>query len=637
MPRAQVPSRPRVGARRVAPRRVLAVTLFSAFAFRSLTLLLWVAAYASGQSPHAIDGLLTDLSAPGLVRTAIGVTRDGTPIPAWVAKEDTDYATEKRRILLVGGLDGSPASVETVAESLRWFWTSPRAAEHRDKYIVSAVPVANPDGWASQLTGGEGDGRDLNVGYPPSGKFYQSDSAVEAQYLWRWIGLHAPDLVIVVTAEEWLAARGPSFVPGHGTSADVLEPRLEMSGPPAVGGLAAALQIRSAAVTLPIPAIEIGAPAGLGHELLARIIDGADFCDSRDRSSSRQPEPLGCEPNWPSEARRMMRVRVSRSAEQIATDLARFYGHDLKRVMYQPTLALISRLRLGDLANDESQLADIERIAAPYTSGDKPTIDDRPSASHWPGHLIFGALYDRTGDERYRELVIASAEHGFVDGQPLDAMPHHNQMSDSVFMGGPIQAQAGRLTGERRYFDMAVRAIRTIQGFCRRDDGLYRHSPVDEAAWGRGNGFPALGLALTLTDLPRDHPQRGALADDHRTHLRALVRHQDITGAWHQVINHPESYREFTSTAMIAFSMVRGMREGWLDEGEFREPAERAWYAVKARIGSDGALTDVCTGTGKQKSRRAYFDREAILGRDDRGGAMALNLATEWMAWERDQ
>jgi hypothetical protein len=41
---------------------------------------------------------------------------------------------------------------------------------------------------------------------------------------------------------------------------------------------------------------------------------------------------------------------------------------------------------------------------------------------------------------------------------------------------------------------------------------------------------------------------------------------------------------------------------------------------------------DVCTGTGKQKSLRDYFDRGAILGPDPRGGAMAFLVATELAA-----
>ena len=116
------------------------------------------------------------------------------------------------------------------------------------------------------------------------------------------------------------------------------------------------------------------------------------------------------------------------------------------------------------------------------------------------------------------------------------------------------------------------------------------------------------------------------------TVMSTLAQHQDPTGMWHQVIDRPESYRELTATAMIAFSMSRGIRNGWLDQSSYLPRVQRAWYALRARIGHDGGLVDVCTGTGKQKTLRDYLDRPAILGSDPRGGAMALLLAAELAA-----
>ena len=51
--------------------------------------------------------------------------------------------------------------------------------------------------------------------------------------------------------------------------------------------------------------------------------------------------------------------------------------------------------------------------------------------------------------------------------------------------------------------------------------------------------------------------------------------------------------------------------------------------AVSARVSADGSVLDVCESTGKQKSLRAYLDREAISGKDARGGGMALMFAVE--------
>jgi rhamnogalacturonyl hydrolase YesR len=78
---------------------------------------------------------------------------------------------------------------------------------------------------------------------------------------------------------------------------------------------------------------------------------------------------------------------------------------------------------------------------------------------------------------------------------------------------------------------------------------------------------------------------------------------------------------------------MRGMRLGWLDRESFSRAADRGWQAVLTRVADDGRLVDVCTGTGKQTSLRAYYDREALLGRDPRGGAMSLLVATERMAF----
>ena len=317
--------------------------------------------------------------------------------------------------------------------------------------------------------------------------------------------------------------------------------------------------------------------------------------------------------------------RLARTPEQVARQLAVPYGHDLTDTVYIPAMALIGRLRLG-------ALEDVERIVAPYASGETPSLTAKATASHESGHLLFGELFKLTKKPAYLKLVLAAAGMAFeADGSMKEAMPLHNEMSDSFFMGCPILAQAGRLTGEAKYYDMALRHFRFMQKLDLRPDGLYRHSPLDEAAWGRGNGFPALGMALTLTELPADHPARPEVLAAFQSHLRALLRHQDDLGAWHEVIDHPESYPEYTATAMIGFALTRALRNGWVKGAAFELARDAAWQAVKRRTAEDGVLMDVCASTGKQKSLRDYYDRQAIFAVDPRGGAMGLLLATELM------
>ncbi|MBI3697792.1 MAG: glycoside hydrolase family 88 protein [Acidobacteria bacterium] len=449
----------------------------------------------------------------GMIRSALGVRADGTPMECWITKEDLDYHTRTTRVLVVGGSAG---------EAVRWFYGAPEARGLRERFAVSAALV------------------EPGTGYPPPGEAYRN----EAMYLWRWIGMHAPDLVVARGGGEELVK--------------------------ALGGVAT------------IPAI------------VAEDLQGA-------------LKELG-----PSPARREMQRRLGRAAGEVARQLSAVYGHEMKEMSYIPAVALIGRIRLGEVA-------DVEKIIEPWL---KAPAGQGGGLPYLAGYLVFGELGRVTGKERYTELVRAAADRV--------SRTDHNEMSDAVFMGCALLAWA-------KDFDGCVRYLKSMQKLDLRPDGLYRHSPLDEAAWGRGNGFPALGLALSLSELPADHPGRGEMLRAFRSHMEALARHQDPTGAWHQVIDHPESYRELTATSMIAFAMIRGVRSGWLERAAYAPLIERAWYAIRTRVAANGDLVDVCASTGKQKSLRAYLERPAILGPDARGGAMALLVATEMMQWENER
>lgn len=574
------------------------------------------AATAAETAAVKVDRALAKWNAPGLIRSAVGVTRRETPIPCLLTDDDLDLKTPKVRILLIGGLDGSAAGVDWVLHAMRWFQTDDDAADFRARFALSAVPIANPDGWAAGKGPGNSSGGQPTQGYPPTGKAYSSPIDPEAAYLWRWIGMHAPDLVIDVrpgTVTSWglpdnnnpkIAQLKAAF---KGTTHEIAE-----------DGLANQLPRVAACETGTIPAVELRvSPADVPHGLQTVL---------KHLASARL--------SGPSPARKALQLRQNRTARQIAGNLAVHYGHKIDRIAYIPAVALIGRLRLSQLNGDAAVVEDVEKILLPFTSGKKPALPLKPSGSNLSGHLVFSELQHLTGNRDYLKFVQHAADLGFDEtGNPREAMPAHAQMSDSVFMGCPILAEAGRLTGERKYFDMCLRHLRFMIATDLRSDGLYRHSPLDETAWGRGNGFPALGLAMSLDAFPADQPERAEILRAFRDHLRALARVQDPTGMWHQIIDEPASYRELTCTSMITYAIIRGIRNGWLDSETYTPIAHRAWSALKLRIGNDGRLVDVCTGTGKQPNRRAYFDRTAILGPDPRGGAMALLVAVEMASW----
>ena len=79
---------------------------------------------------------------------------------------------------------------------------------------------------------------------------------------------------------------------------------------------------------------------------------------------------------------------------------------------------------------------------------------------------------------------------------------------------------------------------------------------------------------------------------------------------------------------MIAAAIKMAVNGGILEAEDYHQILRKAELATLRRIASDGAINNVCTGTGKQIDLRAYYDREALQSQNDRAGAMALLFLT---------
>jgi rhamnogalacturonyl hydrolase YesR len=473
----------------------------------------------------------------------IGLTSNDAPIEAIAIAGPSASAPT---VLLIGGLQGKDESSDAVAAEAASFGNL--GVDQRPFRLI-AVPVANPQRHPLQ--------------FPPTGVAYRENA--ESHVLWRWIGIHAPDLVVIAGASD--------------------------------SGLAEALAQNDVALVGRIPARRVTAEAGILRALGPEI-------------------PI-------SPAHREVERRVSRSPQSLAEELSKVYGQDFNQPTYIQAMALIGRLRLG-------HTAEVAGVLEPYLNGSKDSFA-MPSQSSLAAHMLFFDFARRTGDERAARLVTRAANIGFTETGELKAfMPLHGGWSDSVFMDIPILAEAGALTGQRKYFDMAARHLRYMQTIVLRADGLYRHQASTDAAWGRGNGFPALGLALTLSDFPTDHPDFPWMRATFQQHMKMVAPFQDENGMWREVIDYPGAYPEYSGTAMIATAMLRGLRKGWLDPTVYQPLVEKAWRAILTRTSSDGRVLDVAESTGTRGlTLRDYLRRTAILDRDARAGAFALIFATE--------
>src|SRR5262245_3833005 len=220
--------------------------------------------------------LIFALNLCGAEHRDVGLTSSGARIQAAIV---AGPSAASPTVLVVAGLTGKDDSVRAAEQEIQRFEA---VRQDRRQFQLIVITLANPD--ASRLQ------------FPPVGIAYRENA--ESHALWRWIGIHAPDLVIVLGAEDF--------------------------------GLAEALSKNVVAGTGRIPARRL---------------------DSKARILQSLPKEIPV-----SEAHREIDRRVHRTGRQLAAELAEVYGHDFNSPTYIPGMALIGQLRLGR-TDDVARLA----------------------------------------------------------------------------------------------------------------------------------------------------------------------------------------------------------------------------------------------------------------------------------------
>ena len=517
---------------------------------------------------------------PGIV-SAAGTTRDGQRIRTIEHGAPFDPARSERRLVLVGGLDGDSVSASIVLDAVHWF-KSEASDSTRSAWLVSALPLAAPSSDASLLSPDT---------FPPADGFFDHPDRPDTRYVWRWVSYQAPDLVVEVRAGDGLQVRssaGGDDLPAGSLAAALADPASQ----PGLG---------------PVETMFVTAGASDGAEVMRAVLDRAGDATS----------PL----------RAVILDRIARDPLDIARLMARRYP-STPGISYIPALAWVHTLRVAAMDGDASLREKVMTEVRPWLSGEQPLFGDRVSYAAIAGTMIFSEiarLPDSGADgEAASRLAVEGVALGAAEVSPGEG-EHASGWSEDFFLGTIAAVRAGDEDG----LAAAVRLVLATAARLQQPDGLLHHDAAAPIAWGRGNGFGALGLAELLTALPDDHPDRAGILDIHRRHLEAMRAQQAPDGMWRQIVDVPGSYRETSVTAMTLTAMARGIRRGWLDES-YRPVVDRAWRALLAHVADDGTLVDVCFSTGAGPTERHYLDRPAVNGADDRGGAMVLGAALEY-------
>jgi len=212
---------------------------------------------------------------------------------------------------------------------------------------------------------------------------------------------------------------------------------------------------------------------------------------------------------------------------------------------------------------------------------------------------------------------IMTREFRLTDGTLARNRPQPNTLwLDDLYMSLPALVQMGKLSGETKYFDEALKQFQLFSGrMYNKENGLYMHgwvqdmNPHPQFHWARANGWALLTKIELLDAIPEGYAGRAQILAQLKTHVEALAALQHGTGFWHQLLDKNDSYLETSATAIYAYCIAHAVNKGWLDVKAYGPMALLAWNAVSSKVNARGQVEGTCVGTGMGFDPAFYYYR----------------------------
>ncbi|QHS58843.1 glycoside hydrolase family 88/105 protein [Chitinophaga agri] len=317
-----------------------------------------------------------------------------------------------------------------------------------------------------------------------------------------------------------------------------------------------------------------------------------------------------------------------------------FKPGDFRLTSYEWGVTYAGMLRIGEVTGDERyNIYTTERLnflAKAYPFFKKLYEQDpkavnalrQPVAPHAlddAGAMCAAMIkeYHRTKEPALRPLIdhfiqyISTKEYRLADGTLARNRPLKNTLwLDDLFMSVPALAQMGKLTGDTKYYNDAVKQVLQFsKRMFNKDLGIYMHGWVEsmevhpEFHWARANGWAVLAMTELLDVLPTQAKGRQEVLAQLRAHIKGLAQYQSGQGFWHQLLDRNDSYLETSATAIYAYAIARAINNGWIDAKTYMPMCLLAWSAVSTKVNAHGEVEGTCVGTGMAFDPAFYYYR----------------------------
>jgi len=330
-----------------------------------------------------------------------------------------------------------------------------------------------------------------------------------------------------------------------------------------------------------------------------------------------------CEP-WPEDK---MPEKIGRRLVENYLDRGYWYmgKHGLA---YPESCIAIGTLDYAVKTNDQELIQKIQHRYERFLTDEDPKIQPRHQ------HVdisVSGAMllriYRYTGDKRFLEKGLAEYADKEWSKTQEDGLTHLVRWwIDDMYMLTILQVEAYRATKRPVYADRTANLVSKYIEKLQQPTGMFHHADNVPVYWCRGNGWTAAGIAEALSIIPEGHPKRQVIMQGYKKMMRTLLEYQNNHGLWRQIIDNEKAWSETSGSAMFAYAMSVGVRQGWLSDPAYKEAVTKAWSGLCSHLDEKANLKEVCVGTNKKNDIQYYLDRPRKKG-DLHGQAPMLWLA----------
>jgi rhamnogalacturonyl hydrolase YesR len=287
-------------------------------------------------------------------------------------------------------------------------------------------------------------------------------------------------------------------------------------------------------------------------------------------------------------------------------------------------------------------------ISAAYkTTGDKALLDamiKMGEANQWkPGPRLLHAddiaicqtyvdVYRIKKDQKMIQPFTDTMEKFLATPYPVKGIEQITWWwCDALFMAPPALVKLSITTGDKRFMEKSDELYHQCYDllfdkeehlFARDLNYVIKGEPSDRREangqkifWSRGNGWVMGGLALLLSELPKDYKGRAFYETIYKEMAQKIASLQQPDGLWRASLLDPQSYPggEASGSGFYTYALAWGINNGLLSKDEYLPVIQKAWKGMNTLLQPDGHV-GWCQPIGADPRKNFSADSWEVYG-----------------------